>query len=385
MAVVDFRSGGYVGAQPKASRDFHTHENGQDDWQASPNWDETRYHTDAAVLHGDHSMLGRMGRVTQYLGALVSVALILMLAIWGYKLVVRDVSGVPVIRALQGDGRVAPAEPGGELTSYTGLAVNTVASGREAKPANQVAIAPESTGLGTEDVPMGQLGAAARTPSSATELPVTAPVARVVPLPDGQAAPVVEDTTEVANTANAVPATETPANEVVTDLAGEAPATEEVNPAIAEAAAEATTAPVVASWSRPAPRPRRAAAAAAAAPAAATPASTPAPAKAAARPTEAPAAAPTPKVAASAISSGAPVVQIGAFDSNALADGEWKRVSGKFGALFSGKAQVIQKAQTNGRTFWRLRAAGFESRDEARRFCAALVAEGIDCIPAVSK
>ncbi|MDN3711791.1 SPOR domain-containing protein [Paracoccus cavernae] len=79
------------------------------------------------------------------------------------------------------------------------------------------------------------------------------------------------------------------------------------------------------------------------------------------------------------------MVQIGAFDSNALAEGEWNRVSGKFGSLFSGKAQVIQKAESGGRNFWRLRAAGFESRDEARRFCAALIAEGIDCIPATAK
>ena len=28
---------------------------------------------------------------------------------------------------------------------------------------------------------------------------------------------------------------------------------------------------------------------------------------------------------------------------------------------------------------------GFASKDEARRFCAALIAEGIDCIPATAK
>ena len=70
---------------------------------------------------------------------------------------------------------------------------------------------------------------------------------------------------------------------------------------------------------------------------------------------------------------------------DALAKGEWNRISGKFGALFSGKGMVIQKHQANGRSFWRLRAAGFASKDEARRFCAALIAEGLDCIPATAK
>ncbi len=85
------------------------------------------------------------------------------------------------------------------------------------------------------------------------------------------------------------------------------------------------------------------------------------------------------------VASGASLVQIGAFDSDKLAKGEWNRVSGKFGALFAGKGMVIQKHETNGRAFWRLRAAGFASKDEARRFCAALIAEGIDCIPATAK
>ena len=55
------------------------------------------------------------------------------------------------------------------------------------------------------------------------------------------------------------------------------------------------------------------------------------------------------------------------------------------GALFSGKARVVQEAKSGGRTFWRLRAGGFASKDEARRFCAALIAEGVDCIPATAK
>ena len=85
------------------------------------------------------------------------------------------------------------------------------------------------------------------------------------------------------------------------------------------------------------------------------------------------------------VSSGSSLVQIGAFDSDKLARGEWNRVSGKFGGLFAGKGMVVQEHKSNGRSFWRLRASGFASKDEARRFCAALIAGGVDCIPATAK
>ena len=78
-------------------------------------------------------------------------------------------------------------------------------------------------------------------------------------------------------------------------------------------------------------------------------------------------------------------MQIGAFDSDALAAGEFGRMSGKYGDLFSGKGQVIQKHEVNGRTFWRLRVAGFDSRAEAQDFCAKLKAAGTDCIPATAQ
>lgn len=388
MAVVDFRSGGFVGAQPRQVRDYPygqhpDHDGNEASWQQGQ-WDEDRYHTDADIgLMHDGSVIGRVGRLTHYLGAVVSVGLMVMLAVWGYKLVVRDVSGVPVIRAVQGDARSTPENPGGELSERTGLAVNAVAGGIAPAATNQVALAPEATRLGSEDVPMGDLGVSARQPTNPVDLPVMTSQDRVIALSDAQAAAEAEAAALAAEAAanSSVPAIDAPVNEAVTDLDGQAAEAGAINAALVEATPEAApSASAVQTSTRPAPRPRRVAAVQAAP--AEAPAATQAAAAPAARPEAAPAA---QKVAPSAISSGASMVQIGAFDSNALAEGEWNRVSGKFGALFSGKAQVIQKVETNGRNFWRLRAAGFENRDEARRFCAALIAEGIDCIPATSK
>ncbi|WBU53571.1 SPOR domain-containing protein [Paracoccus sp. SCSIO 75233] len=157
-----------------------------------------------------------------------------------------------------------------------------------------------------------------------------------------------------------------------------------------EPAAEAAPVAAIAA-TRPARRPAAIAARAQAALATATEtvaATETAEAAPAARPEEAPQAvaeAEAPEPAPAQVASGAPLVQIGAFDSGSIANSEWGRISGRFSSLFSGKSPVVQTTERNGRTFYRLRVAGFDSRDDARRFCAALIAEGTDCYPATAQ
>ena len=74
----------------------------------------------------------RVSNLTNFAGAALSLALIIGVGVWGYKLVVRDVSGIPVVRAMEGDMRVAPENPGGEIAPHAGLAVNEVAALGEA-------------------------------------------------------------------------------------------------------------------------------------------------------------------------------------------------------------------------------------------------------------
>ncbi|MDZ4134747.1 MAG: SPOR domain-containing protein, partial [Paracoccaceae bacterium] len=78
---------------------------------------------------------------------------------------------------------------------------------------------------------------------------------------------------------------------------------------------------------------------------------------------------------------GTRLVQLGAYDDVATARKEWDKLAGQFGELLSGKARVVQSAQSGGRTFFRLRAHGFADEDDARRFCSALLAENAACIP----
>jgi hypothetical protein len=56
-----------------------------------------------------------------------------------------------------------------------------------------------------------------------------------------------------------------------------------------------------------------------------------------------------------------------------------------FSVFLVGLSRVVQKATSGGRVFYRLRAMGFADLSDARRFCSALVAEGADCIPVVTR
>ena len=359
MAVTDFGTRRFADSAPRQARQYPYQHQAQDDYDEDQGWydDDQHYAEDYPEGLG-----ARLGRLTHYLGAVVSVILLVGLVVWGYKLVARDVSGVPVIRAVQGEARTAPDEPGGELARNGGLSVNEVAAGVEIPPAAEIAIAPAPTGLEEDDVAMGELADVSALTAMTNDALPASPDNPVVAISDADAA---------AGLAAGLTA----------DL-GDMGIVSADDPAAAEMAATEVAVPVpTVQAARPAPRPASIASRAQAAPAPVTerPAVEAAVAEAV---TEAPEPAP---VQQASVASGSPLLQIGAFDSDAIANGEWNRISGRFSSLFAGKSPVVQSTDRNGRTFYRLRVAGFESRDEARRFCAALLAEGTDCYPAAAK
>ncbi len=83
----------------------------------------------------------------------------------------------------------------------------------------------------------------------------------------------------------------------------------------------------------------------------------------------------------STVAPGTRVVQLGAFGSESVARSEWDRLEGRFRAYMVGKGRMIQKANSGGRDFWRLRVVGFDDSSDARRFCAELLAKDAACIP----
>jgi hypothetical protein len=88
-----------------------------------------------------------------------------------------------------------------------------------------------------------------------------------------------------------------------------------------------------------------------------------------------------PEVDPATITVGTRLVQFGTFNTADEARAEWVRLQAGFGELMTEKGLVLQPATSGGRTFFRLRATGFEDEDDARRFCAAFVAQQVTCIP----
>ncbi|MCT2540771.1 SPOR domain-containing protein [Sedimentimonas flavescens] len=293
----------------------------------------------------------------QYAGAITSVALILGVVVWGYRLAVRDVTGVPVIRAMQGPARIAPEDPGGDLARHVGLSVNAVAGTGVAAPApERVALAPEVTGLTDEDTPMADVKLLAEAPKAPAIQELT-PTPAAFPVPD--------------MTPAAKPVAEAPVEAPVdADVAALAPEAAEPE-APAEVVSVLADAPGLKTSPRPVRRPEVEMSNDALAAALTAEIS----GKASVMPTV--------ELEPDSLPTGTRLVQLGAFDSPQQARLEWDRVSNRFGALMEGKKRVVQEASSGGRTFYRLRVQGFDDVDDARRFCAALVAESTNCIPAL--
>lgn len=317
---------------------------------------------------------GSLSRAVNIAGALVSLALVAGVGVWGYKLMMRDVSGVPVVRAIEGPMRIQPKDPGGRRADYQGLAVNAVAARGEAAPTpDQLVLAPRDVSLLDEDAPVKTLAAAtseaqpvkasADSETPVSETPVIVTTSAVAAFQEGSVDALVKQLTQ-----GVTPLDQVEADDAVQDAALqiETDASPEDAPKVA-APVIARNIPGVKRSLRPTLRP----ADLSVVHKAAAPSNAPAPE--------------TKDINPNALPSGARLAQLGAYESPEVAKSEWDKLAVRFADYIDGKGRVIQKASSGGRTFYRLRVAGFEDLSDARRFCSTLVAEGADCIPVIAR
>jgi hypothetical protein len=295
---------------------------------------------------------GGLAALMNWAGALVSLALIGGMGVWAFQLTMRDVSGVPVIEALEGPMRQPPADPGGTQAPHQGLAVNRIAEGAEAAPVpDQLVIAPPPVELRPVEL--------RPVPSDA---PATEAATPETPAEDGGPGGAATDTASL-----------------IERLLREAQATGIDEPSRPAAAPEVTQAaltragppgaeiipasvPGVVRSPRPSTRPGSFAPREAGAPVAAS-------------------AGAVTELAVADLAVGTRLVQLGAFDTARIARDEWDRLAGRFPEYFAGRPRVVEEASSGGQSFFRLRAAGFDDLAASRRFCAVLVAQGAACIP----
>lgn len=72
-------------------------------------------------------------------------------------------------------------------------------------------------------------------------------------------------------------------------------------------------------------------------------------------------------------------VQLAALDSKEAAQRAWDHLQRRMPGLFSGRHPIFVQATVNGRTYWRVRLAGFRSRSEADKFCQDVRSHGGAC------
>jgi hypothetical protein len=289
----------------------------------------------------------RVGTIVNWAGALVSLGLVVGMGVWAFQLTMRDVSGVPVIRALEGPMRVPPADPGGTQAEHQGLAVNRIAEGEEAAPVpDRVVLAPPPVDLDAVELASASASSVAVPDAPATRAETQDLINRLLeqanPLegPSPEPAPLVDTDADTDTAAAPAPAATTAATVIPASVPG------------------------VARSLRPASRPA-VIATRATAPTAASPAA----------PQD------TAEIDAATLPEGTRLVQLGAFDTPEIARAEWDRLIARFPDFFDGRARVIQQASSGGSAFYRLRAHGFDDLAASRRFCAALMAQNAPCIP----
>lgn len=283
---------------------------------------------------------GGVLRAVNIVGGIVSIALIAGLGYWGYDLMRRDMTRVPVVKAFAGPIRVAPEDPGGQLAHHQGLAVNeVVGTGEAAEPPVTVILAPDPVTLLAEDLPQSALR---------VEPDVTAP-------------DVPESTSAIDDAVAEAMEGDNPLSDPLAFADALAEGVEPLSGTQTAALADPALGGVFRS-----PRPPR------------RPAT-----RIDAASVEALSAPAVRDVSIDDILPGTNLVQLGAFDSADVARRQWFSIADRFAVYFDGKGRVVQEVRSGERTFWRLRAEGFVDLDDARRFCSVLAAEDAECIPLV--
>ncbi len=325
--------------------------------------------------------------VTNWAGAVVSVGLVVGACVWGYRVMMRDVSGIPVVMAAEGPMRIQPDNPGGQLADHQGLAVNAVAGTSLAEaPAQRLVLAPVPAGLGEDDIALKDIPRDAPVVVAATDAAPANNALSVAQdeLNNSQATLLDASVSAVSDdTVGEIDPIEALANQLAANATTfTSPAPEPVDATEPQAVLESDLKQHSNSLARSLrPNARPAGARLQLASAASLSASTVAPV------TTTPAASQSTvdELDHTTLPAGTRLVQIGAFPSAESARSEWVRVSGFMGEFLAGKQRVVMQAQSGGRTIYRLRVHGFADLAEARRFCATSIEKNVDCIPVVTK
>ena len=302
--------------------------------------------SDAALAGEVKQVNFKINMIFYWTGAALSLFLLAGAIGWSYQLIVRDVNQIPIVRAQLGPLRVAPDNPGGLTAANQGLSVTQLAVNEKPLLSNEIYLAPAAEILNEENLALKvKEEYESNKVDGAFEI-------KEVNAENSMNLKALPDQKEVDSRSNDVG---------VLSKAAFSQKKIEIENAVSLALSITNEPDKSLSWLRPKIRPvgfyRNG------------------------NITEDQIVSnePMPKLPI-----GSAVVQLGAFDSKSLAESEWQRFEKILGSILIPKKMVVQKAESGGKIFYRLRASGFSDISDARQFCTA-ISDKVACIPVVTR
>lgn len=302
--------------------------------------------SDAALAGEVKQVNFKINMIFYWTGAALSLFLLAGAIGWSYQLIVRDVNQIPIVRAQLGPLRVAPDNPGGLTAANQGLSVTQLAVNEKPLLSNEIYLAPAAEILNEESLALKVTEEyESNKVNGAFEI-------KEVDAENSMNLEALPDQKEVDSRSNDVG---------VLSKAAFSQKKIEIENAVSLALSITNEPDKSLSWLRPKIRPvgfyRNG------------------------NITEDQIVSnePMPKLPI-----GSAVVQLGAFDSKSLAESEWQRFEKILGSILIPKKMVVQKAESGGKIFYRLRASGFSDISDARQFCTA-ISDKVACIPVVTR
>ena len=298
--------------------------------------------SDAALASEDKLGKFKLNMIFYWIGAVLSLSLLAGAIGWSYKLVVRDINQIPIVRAQLGPLRVAPDNPGGLTAANQGLSVTQLAVNEKPLLSDEINLAPAAEILNEETSAL-----LLREVDKLNQIDETYEIKEInaentISL-DGSSGAMKGETASKTESLVAQVAFSQKKVEIENAVSLALSITSEFDPSLTSL--------------RPKTRPRS---------------------------VQQNRELIVSKEPMSKLPIGSAIVQLGAFDSKSLAESEWLRFEKLLGSILAPKQMIIQKAESGGKTFYRLRASGFNDISDARQFCTA-ISDKVACIPVVTR
>ena len=298
--------------------------------------------SDAALASEDKLGKFKLNMIFYWIGAVLSLSLLAGAIGWSYKLVVRDINQIPIVRAQLGPLRVAPDNPGGLTAANQGLSVTQLAVNEKPLLSDEINLAPAAEILNEETS-----ASLLREVDKLNQIDETYEIKEInaentISL-DGSSGAMKGETASKTESLVAQVAFSQKKVEIENAVSLALSITSEFDPSLTSL--------------RPKTRPRS---------------------------VQQNRELIVSKEPMSKLPIGSAIVQLGAFDSKSLAESEWRRFERLLGSILAPKQMIIQKAESGGKIFYRLRASGFNDISDARQFCTA-ISDKVACIPVVTR